>query len=122
MDPIETPTTPAKEERTWGMIAHLSAVLGYMVIPFGNILGPLVVWLLKKDTSEFVSDQGKEALNAQISYTIYLAVSGFLCLVGIGFVLFPIVYVAGLIFLIVATVQSNEGVRYRYPYILRFIK
>ncbi len=122
MEPTETKNGLTKEERTWGMAAHLAAVVGYMGIPFGNVIGPLVVWLIKKDASAFVNDQGKEAINAQISYCLYLAVAGLLCFIGIGFVLFPMVYVAGLVFLIVATVQSNEGFRYRYPYIIRFLK
>ncbi|AMW30250.1 MULTISPECIES: DUF4870 domain-containing protein [Arthrospira] len=63
-----------QESRTWGMIAHLSSFVGY-VIPVANIVGPLVIWLLKKDEMPFVEDQAKEALNFQISILIYLCVS-----------------------------------------------
>ena len=61
-----------QEQKTWGMIAHLSALVG-LIIPFGNILGPLVVWLVKKDTMPFVDDQGKEALNFNITLAIVIA-------------------------------------------------
>ena len=74
---------PNKEERLWAMTAHLSAFVGYF-FPFGNILGPLVVWIAKRDTSEFVEDQARESLNAQISVTIYLAVAAVLFLIIIG--------------------------------------
>jgi len=61
------PTT--KDDRTWAMLCHLSGLAGY-VVPFGNIFGPLIIWLIKRDQSWFVDDQGKEALNFQISWAI----------------------------------------------------
>jgi uncharacterized Tic20 family protein len=85
-------------------------------------VGPLIVWLIRRDTSALVDDQGKESLNAQISFTIYLLVAGLLCFVLIGFVLFPITYLVTLVLVIVAGVKANDGVRYRYPMILRLIK
>lgn len=103
------------------MAAHLSALAGHF-IPFGHIFGPLIVWLIKRDSSEFIDDQGKEALNAQISFTIYFAVCIALMIVVIGFVLFPLVWLADLIFIIIAAVSANEGKRYRYPLILRLVK
>src|SRR4051812_28201730 len=81
------PITPlpgaTSDERTWAMVAHLSAFSGHFV-PFGHVIGPLLVWLLKRDTSAFVNDQAKEALNAQISVTIYGVVAGILCFFLIG--------------------------------------
>jgi len=111
-----------KEERTWGMIAHLSALTLYLGIPFGQLIGPLVVWLIKKDTMPFVSDQAKEALNFQITLTIAGLISLALCFVFIGFILLPIVLIAGLVLIIIAAIKSNEGVAYRYPMTIRFIK
>ena len=112
----------SKDDRTWGMLAHLSAIVGYFIIPFGNIIAPLVIWLVKKDQSWFVDNQGKEALNFQISMTLYAFVSGILMLVLIGFVLIVIVYIIGLVLTIVATIKANEGVLYRYPLTIRFIR
>lgn len=115
------PAPPSTEERTWAMAAHLSALAGHF-IPFGHIFGPLIVWLIKRDAFEFVGDQAKEALNAQISFTIYFAISIALMPLLIGFVLFPLVWLADLIFIIVAAVSANDGTRYRYPMIMRLVK
>ena len=110
-----------KDDRTWGMLAHLSALSGF-VVPFGNILGPLVVWLAKRDGSAFVDDQGKEALNFQITVMIAAVVSGILVLVLVGILMLVVVGVAWLVLSIVAGVKANEGQRYRYPLTLRLVK
>jgi uncharacterized Tic20 family protein len=110
-----------KEERTWAMLCHLAALAGY-VLPLGNIIGPLVVWLIKKDQSRLVDDQGKESLNFQISVTIYAIIAGLSILVVVGILLLPLVLLFGLILIIVAAIRANEGVAYRYPLTLRFIK
>jgi len=103
------------------MAAHLSAFAGHF-IPFGHIIGPLVVWLAKRDTSEFVEDQAREALNAQISFTIYAAVAAVFILILVGFALLFAIWLADLILIIVAAVSANDGNRYRYPFILRIVK
>jgi len=113
------PTT--KDDRTWAMLCHLSGLAGY-VIPFGNIFGPLAIWLIKRDQSWLVDDQGKEAVNFQISWTIYMIISLIAILVLVGIVLVGIVAVGGLVLLIVAAVKANEGIAYRYPLTIRFIK
>jgi uncharacterized protein len=110
-----------QESRTWGMIAHLSTFAGY-VIPLGNIVGPLVIWILKKDQMEFVNDQGKEALNFQLSVLIYLIVCIILCFVVIGFFLLIALLIFDLVVTIIAAVRANEGVRYRYPMRIAFFK
>ncbi|MCU7490474.1 MAG: DUF4870 domain-containing protein [Bacteroidota bacterium] len=110
-----------KDTKLWGMLCHLSALLMF-VIPFGNIIGPLVVWMLKKDVSPFVNDQGKESLNFQISMTIYIFAAFVLMLVAIGIVLMVILGILELILIIVASVQANDGKAYRYPLTVRFIK
>ena len=71
----DKPAGGSSDERMWGMLCHLSTFAGYLV-PFGNISGPLIVWLVKKDEYAFVDDQGKESLNFQISITIYSLVVG----------------------------------------------
>lgn len=106
---------PDKDSKTMAMLAHLLSI-------FIGFLGPLIIWLLKKDTSPFVNDQGKESLNFQlvvlIGYVIGFATS-FLC---IGFLVLPLVWLFSVIFAIIGTIQSNNGVAYRYPVNIRFIK
>jgi uncharacterized Tic20 family protein len=106
--------TPDKDARLMAMLAHLLSLAG-ILIPLGNILGPLVIWLVKKDTSPFVDDQGKESLNFQIWVTILLIVAAFTICIGIGIVLLPLIGIVGLILSIIAAVKANEGVAYRYP-------
>jgi uncharacterized Tic20 family protein len=111
---------PSEEERQWALFAHLAAFSGF-VIPFGSIIGPLVIWLIKKDTMPFVNDQGKEALNFNITVAIALAISWVLVFLLIGFVLLPAVAIFWLVFVIIGTIKAHEGVAYRYPFILRLI-
>lgn len=114
------PTQLSSEERNWGMFCHLSALAGF-IIPFGNIIGPLIIWLVKRDEFPFVNDQGKESLNFQISILIYVAVSAVLALLLIGFLLMAAVGLFCLIMVIMASIKANEGVTYRYPLCIRFI-
>lgn len=111
---------PSAEERQWAMFAHLAAFAG-LIIPFGSILGPLVIWLIKKDTMPFVNDQGKEALNFNITVAIAAIIAWVLLFVLIGFLLLPAVVIAWIVFVIIGTIKANEGVTYRYPFTLRLI-
>lgn len=87
-----------------------------------SFLGPLIVWLIKKDQSAFVSDQAKEALNFQIAVAIALWVSfALLWVFCIGLVLLPIVYIGSIVFSIIAALEASKGVYYRYPYTVRLI-
>ena len=108
------------EDKTWGMACHLAALAG-LVIPFGNIIGPLVVWLMKKNESAFIDDQGKESLNFQISASIYMLVAAMSMFVLIGFILLPIVALATLIMTIIGAIRANNGEQYRYPLTIRFV-
>lgn len=110
-----------QDEKTFGMLAHLSALSG-VIIPFGNIIGPLIIWMMKKDQSWFVNEQGKEALNFQISITIYMIISGVLIMVLIGILLMPIVGLFALIMIVIASLKANQGEMYRYPLTIRLIK
>jgi uncharacterized Tic20 family protein len=112
---------PTKEERTWGMIAHLSALSG-LIVPIGNILGPLIIWLIKREEMPFVNQQGKEALNFGISVTIYAVISWLLIFVLIGFLLMIALGIFWVVVVIIAAVRANEGKSYRYPLNIRFIK
>jgi len=109
-----------QEERSLGLACHLLAFVG-MVFPFGNILGPLVIWLVKKDDSAFVDDQGKEALNFNITISIAGFVAFLLTFVVIGAILLPIIGIFWLVMTIVAAVKANGGEYYRYPLTLRLI-
>lgn len=110
----------SKEERNWAMFAHLSALLVYPTL-IGGIVGPLVIWLMRKDDMSFAADQAKETLNFQI--TVYLTglVCGILILIFVGIVLLFALMVAHLVLTIVAAVKASEGVAYRYPFNLRLI-
>ena len=111
-----------KDERMWGMFCHLAALVGLLGIPFGNILGPLVVWLIKKDEYPFVAQQGKESLNFQISVSIALVVAGLLSFILIGIPLFIGIAIADLVLVIIASVKVNNGEAYKYPLSIQFIK
>ena len=118
----EAPTgVPTAEDKQWGLFAHLSSLAG-LIIPFGNILGPLIIWQVKKDSLPFAADQGKEALNFNITIAIAAIICGLLTLVLIGFLLLPLVGLAWLVFTIIAAVKANNGEAYRYPFALRLVK
>lgn len=120
--------TPSAEEKTWGMLAHLSALSGLLTGGIGCVVGPLVVWLIKKDTLPFVDDQGKEALNFNITLLLVAVLLWAMVIftLGIGVILaLPLGILIGLAWLvltIVALVKANEGEAYRYPFALRLIK
>jgi uncharacterized protein len=119
--PEKPPYLPNADERTWGMLAHLAGLIAMMLGGFA-FLGPLIVWLIKKDQSPFVSDQAKEALNFQIAVTIALLVAGAIALATcIGIVLLPIVGIASLVFAVLAAIEANKGAYYRYPFTIRLI-
>ncbi len=111
----------AQNARNWATVAHLAAFAGLLLPAFGNVIGPLVVWLLKKDDMPLVDDQGKEAVNFQITMTIGFAICVPLILVFIGIPLMYLLFMYNLVFVIVAAIKANEGVRYRYPFALRLI-
>jgi uncharacterized Tic20 family protein len=118
---MNTTTTPlSSDERNWGMFCHLAALAGF-IIPFGNIIGPLIVWLMKREEYPLVNDQGKESLNFQISILIYIAISVVLALLLIGFLLLVAIGVFSLVMIILAAMKANEGVSFRYPLCIRFI-
>ena len=118
--PPVQPITP-QQERTWAMLCHLSALAFFVLPSFGNLIGPLVVWLVKKDSSPFVDDQGKEAVNFQISCLIYGIVVSVLCFVLIGIPLAIALFIFWLVEVIVASVSASNGIAHRYPLSIRFI-
>ena len=114
-------TSTAGNVRTWCGICHLSALAGFVIPGAGHILGPLIVWLVKRGESAEIDAHGKEALNFQISMLIYNVVAGILCLIVIGFALLAILHVLNVVFVIIASLRASEGQIYRYPLTLRLV-
>ena len=112
----------SKDARTWAMFCHLAGLAGYVMPIVGNIVGPLIFWQIKKDEYPFVDEQGKEAVNFQISMTLYALISIPLTVICIGLFLLAAVVVVDLVFLVVAAVKANNSQHYRYPLTIRFIK
>ncbi|WP_458378808.1 DUF4870 domain-containing protein [Pseudomonas chlororaphis] len=112
---------PSHEVRQWAMFCHLSALLGIW-IPFGTLIGPLVLWQMKRETDPFIDAQGKEALNFQITVALASLVCFLLMVVLVGFLLFGLLAIGALVLTIIAGVKANEGVAYRYPFTWRLIK
>ncbi len=132
--PLDEPASSglSSEQRQWGMFAHLSSLVGGLLTSavggWGTFIGPLIIWLVKKDTMPFVDDQGKEALNFNITVGIAMLALLLLSIVtlGIGLVIaipgWIIIGIAWLVLTIIAGIKANEGVLYRYPLTLRLIK
>jgi len=111
---------PDKDARMWAMLVHISAIVAYFIaVP---ILGPLIIWLMKKNEMPFVDDQGKEALNFHITLFIVLLIATATFCIGIGLIMLPIVIVGSLILMVIAAIKANDGVAYRYPFTIRFVK
>lgn len=117
----ENLTAANNEESNWGMFAHLSALLGFLV-PFGSVVAPLIIWLTKGKESAYVAEQAKEALNFQITMIIVFIVCAVLSFILIGLLLMGLAVLADLVFVILATVAASKGTLYRYPYTLRLVK
>jgi len=109
------------DERTWGLFAHLAGLGGH-VVPFGSIIAPLVIWKMKEAESEFVADKAKESLNFQITMVIAFLCCIPLCFIIIGFILLPVIAVFDLVCIVLGMIRANEGVRYRYPISIRFVR
>lgn len=109
---IQTDYIPASDEKTFAILSHILT----LVAP---ILAPLIIYLIKKDESKYVSYHAKESLNFQI--TIMLIVIG-LFITVVGILLVWLVGIAALVFVIIATIKANEGKLYKYPFTLRLIK
>lgn len=114
-------STSAATERNYAMAAHIAGFAGF-VFPFGNIIGPLIAWQIGKDKGAYADEQGKEALNFQITWTIYLVVSLFSILVLVGLLLVPVVAISWLVLTIIGAVKAANGEPYRYPMTWRLVK
>lgn len=125
MPPVPGPTEA--QIRQWNMWCHLSALAG-LFLPAGNVLGPLLVWQIKKAEFPSVEIHGRAALNFQLTIVIAMVVGiglaialSFVC---IGWLLIPVVLllgVAGMVFAVIAGLKANEGQLYQYPYSLKLL-
>ena len=115
-------STSSRDVRTWNVLCHATALAGFFVPWAGHILGPLIVWLAKRNDSPEINEHGKESLNFQVSMLIYNLIAAVLCLVLIGFVILPILHILNLVLVIIASIQASEGKFYRYPITIRLIK
>lgn len=121
-EPGDLPSAlPGKEERNWALLAHLSAIAGVLLAGLGIVLGPLVVWLIKREDSAFVADQAKEALNFNITMLLGYIAGAVLIPVLVGLLILPVLGLLHLVLMIVAMIRASEGVRYRYPFALRLV-
>jgi uncharacterized Tic20 family protein len=123
------PPNPESQARTWNMLCHLSALAGFIGVPFGHVLGPLLVWQIKKNEFPSVDIHGKAALNFQLTVTVAALVATAAMFVGfffcIGWLLLPVVILialAGLIFSVIAGIKASNGEDYKYPYSFEFVK
>jgi uncharacterized Tic20 family protein len=119
--PLTTPSV-SSDTRTWCVLCHASALLGLFFHFLGHLLGPLIVWLVKRGDSPEIDAHGKESLNFQLSMLIYDAIAVILCFVLIGIPILILLWVLNTIFVIVASIQASDGKLYRYPLALRLIK
>lgn len=118
------PPAPATSSdiRTWCVLCHAAALLGLFFHFLGHLLGPLIVWLVKRGDSPEVDAHGKESLNFQISMLIYDAIAAILCIVLIGIPILIALWVLNTVLVIIASIQASEGKFYRYPITIRLIK
>src|ERR1700676_1873731 len=108
--------------RTWNILCPASALAGVFLHFPGHLLGPLIVWLAKRDDSPEIDAHGKESLNFQISMLIYNVIAAVFCLVLIGFFFLAVLWVLNAVFVIIASIQASDGKFYRYPIRIRLIQ
>ena len=113
--------TDNKDHRTWAMLCHLSSFAG-LLIPFGSVIGPLIVWLAKKDEMPLVAEHGRKSLNFQLTMMIAYIISFLLMFVVIGVILLPVIAIFAFIMFVVSAIKSNDGKEVDYPLSIEFIK
>lgn len=120
--PPSLPTsTSSAEVRNWCVLCHAAALLGFFFHFLGHLLGPLIVWLIKRGDSPEIDAAGKESLNFQLSMLIYDIIAGILCIVLIGIPILIALWVLNTVFVVIASIKTSEGQVYRYPFTIRFL-
>ncbi len=121
---METPPSPpsplpssvvSQDEKTLGIVMHVLCLVGF------PILGPLIIWLIKKDSSRYLDQQGRELLNFQISYFVYALIALALCFILIGFPLLIVIGIASIVLTIIGIVKASEGSVYHFPFTIRLL-
>lgn len=112
---IKTTHVPTANDKLLAMFAHILPI-------FTAFIGPLLIWLLKKDDSPFIEEHSKNALNFQLSLLIYLLVSWILVLIIIGAFLIPIISTLNIIFCVIGGAKASNGSAFIYPFTIPFIK
>lgn len=110
------------QARQWAAIIHVSAIAGWVLPGLGWVLAPFVIWLIKRNDHEFIEDQGREAINFQITMVLAFIVGWILTFILIGVVVLVVVAIMAIVFPIIAAVKASDGIPYRYPYTLRLLK
>ena len=123
MATTQPPSTPisSADVRTWNVLCHASALPGLFLHFLGHLLGPLIVWLVKRGDSPEIDAHGKESLNFQLSMLIYDAIAAILCLVLIGIPILIALWIMNTVCVIIASIRASEGKFYRYPITIRFL-
>ncbi|HXV78010.1 MAG TPA: DUF4870 domain-containing protein [Candidatus Polarisedimenticolaceae bacterium] len=110
-----------REARNWAMGAHMIALVGLLGNGLGFLVGPLILWLLKRDAHPFINEQGKEAVNFQITMLGAILVCIPLLFVGIGILLMPLIGLYDVVMTIIAGIKAADGTHWRYPLTMRLI-
>lgn len=113
---------PSEKERQWAMACHLSAFLGFIIVPIGAIIGPFSIWLLKRHFHPFINRAGKESLNFQISMLIWSLLSLGLIFIGIGIILIIALAALNVLMVIIAAVRASNGQDFHYPLSIRILR
>lgn len=104
-------------DKLWNVLLHLSPIIGL------GLIGPLVVYLVtRNDTDSSIPDHAKETLNFHISMFIYVMVAAILCLIVIGVFLLLILAIASVVLAVIGAVRASDGIVYKYPFCIRFVK
>ena len=111
----------SESERNWAMLCHLSAFAGFF-FPFGGIIGPLVCWLSRKDESAWVDENGKAAMNFNLSILLYNVLVIPLCFILIGFMIIGFLVVFKVICIIIGSIKGSKGEKFSYPLAIPFIQ
>jgi uncharacterized protein len=119
--PVEPKSATPNTDITWAMVCHLSGFAGFL-FPFANILAPLLIWGFKRGESSYLDEQGKEAINFQISITIYYIAAAILILVLIGLFLLPLIALFHIVGMIAAAIETANGKVFRYPLTMRLVR
>jgi len=108
-------------ERNWSMLCHLSAFAGF-IFPFGGIIGPLICWMSRRDESLWINENGKAALNFNLSILLYMMLVSPLIFIFIGIPLIGMLFVFKVVFIVIASIKASKGEEFRYPLAIPFIQ